>query len=517
MPLGIGIWRYLVLPGVGLVLGLLVARYGGEKGWLAGRVRAYTPGRGVAVLFLLGVVAFGGLTLARYLTWHSFVHDLGSYDQKVWMASLQTDWWEMLRQTWRGGIEVSPCGRVREWGVCHFQPLHVIPALLYRLWASPILLLVIEVLTVMSGLIPLHRLATRRLGDPQLAVGVCVLYLLFPAVQFNALLDFRPDFVVIPLLLWGFLLADQGRFVPALVVVGAAGLMKETLILTWGMFGLYLWLRHGRRRLGVAVFAVSLIAFYLVTFWLLSGPSASEGGFLLDKYFHTMGPSLLLRRDKLLYLAALFGPLASLPLLSPVSLLPALPTLGISLLSSDVSHASIHSQYSSSSIAPIFVALLDVMGRPSPGRISWLTPTRLVRGLVVLSLFVTVAIGPTPLSVNFWRQSWGGHWHYTQYVPDRQATLDRAARLIPSDPHIPVLSQNDLNSAHLAHRYAYFAFPNQLPRADYVLLDTRRLPFVYWTPEPDRYRALVEELRGSDRWRIVFDEDGVLLFRRAQP
>jgi hypothetical protein len=47
----------------------------------------------------------------------------------------------------------------------------------------------------MSGLIPLYRLAGRRLGDPQLAVGVCVLYLRFPAVQFNALLDFRPDFV----------------------------------------------------------------------------------------------------------------------------------------------------------------------------------------------------------------------------------------------------------------------------------------------------------------------------------
>ena len=80
------------------------------------------------------------------------------------MASLQTDWWEMLRQTWRGGIDVSPCGRVREWGVCHFQPLHVIPVLLYRLWASPTILLGIVVLTVMSGLIPLYRLGCRRLG-----------------------------------------------------------------------------------------------------------------------------------------------------------------------------------------------------------------------------------------------------------------------------------------------------------------------------------------------------------------
>ena len=516
MPLEIGVWRYLVLPGVGLVLGLLVARYGGEKGWLAGRARAYTPGRCVAVLFLLGVVAFGGLTLARYLTWHSFVHDLGSYDQKVWMVSLQTDWWEMLRQTWRGGVEVSPCGQVREWGICHFQPLHVVSALLYRLWASPTSLLLIEVLAVMSGLIPLYHLATRRLGDPRLAVGICALYLLFPAVQFNALLDFRPDFVAIPLLLWGFLLADQGRLVPALIVVGVAGLMKETLILTWGGFGLYVWLRHGRRWLGLAVFGVSVVAFYLVAFRLLSGPSVSEGGFLVDKYFRAMDPGLVLRHGKLLYLAALFGPLAGLPLLSPVSLLPALPTLGISLLSGDVTHTSIQSQYSASAVAPIFVALLDVLARLAPGGTSWLTQTQLVRGLVVLSLFVTVAIGPTPLSMNFWSRAWGGHWHYTQYLPDRQDVLNRAERLIPTDPTVAVVAQNDINSARLAHRFGYFAFPNELSRADYVLLDLRRLPFVYWTPEPQRYAGLVENLRANPDWSVIFEEEGVLVFRRVR-
>jgi hypothetical protein len=157
------------------------------------------------------------------------------------------------------------------------------------------------------------------------------------------------------------------------------------------------------------------------------------------------------------------------------------------------------------------------MARPLPDRIAWLVPARLVRGLIVLSLFMTMALGPTPLSVNFWREPWGGHWHYTRYVPDRQATLDRAAGLVPSDPRVAVVTQNDVNSVHLAHRYAYFAFPNQLSRADYVLLDTRRWPFVYWTPEPERYRALVEELRGSDRWQVAFDEEGVLLFRRVRP
>jgi hypothetical protein len=65
MPLGIGAWRYLVLPGVALVPGTLVARYGRHEAWLAGRLRACPPRRSVAILFALGALPFGGLTLAR--------------------------------------------------------------------------------------------------------------------------------------------------------------------------------------------------------------------------------------------------------------------------------------------------------------------------------------------------------------------------------------------------------------------------------------------------------------------
>jgi hypothetical protein len=118
--------------------------------------------------------------------------------------------------------------------------------------------------------------------------------------------------------------------------------------------------------------------------------------------------------------------------------------------------------------------------------------------------------------MNFWSRSWGGHWHLSQYLPDRQPVLDRTERLIPTDPGVVVVTQNDVNSSRLAHRYGYYAFPNELERADYVLLDTWRLPFVYWTPEPGRYAELVRSLRGNPDWRVIFDEEGVLVFRRER-
>lgn len=513
---GIGVVRYLLLPSIGLVAAYIVARWA-ARGEPPGRVLIrLAPRAWLAALVILGTLTFGGMVTARYLTWHSFVHDLGSYDQKVWLVSIQQESWAILQQTWRGGVGPSPCGLDRYWGVCHFQPLHLIPGLLYKVWASPLLLLWLQVLAIMSGMIPLFLLARARVGDPLGGVAVCLLYLVFPAVQYNAILDFRPDFVAIPILLWAFLLADRGRFTLAVATAAGMALMKETLLLSLAGFGLFVWFRFGRRALGLATFSAGLLAFYLVAFRLLSGQGSSEAEFFISKYFLRGTPAHLLLRDKVIYLAALFGPLGGLPLLSPVALLPAVPSLAISMLSSLPTHASIHSQYSASAIGPLFVALLDVLPRLRARLGNKARPLPVVAGLVTLGVFVSFAIGPTPLSMNFWNRAWGGHWHYTQYLPDRQAVLNRAEDLIPTDPRVAVVAQNDVNSARLAHRYAYYSFPNEVERADYVLLDAGRLPFVYWTPEPERYRELLGGLRASPDWRVVFEEEGVLIFKRER-
>ncbi len=338
---------------------------------------------------------------------------------------------------------------------------------------------------------------------------------MFPAVQYNALLDFRPDFIAIPLLLWAFLLTERGRLGPALAVAAVGGLMKETLILAFAGFGLYVWLRAGRRALGLSAFAGGLLAFYLVAFHLLSGPAGSEAAYLGHRYFE-QGVAAVLHSQKLVYLGALFGPLAGLPLLAPLALLPGLPSLAVSLLSSDVTHFSITSQYSASLVAPLFLALLDALAWLRARLGDRAQPFPILAGVVTLSAFVSLAVGATPLSLNFWSRAWGGHWHVAQYLPDRQAVLDRAERLIPTDPGAVVVTQNDVNSARLAHRYGYFAFSNELERADYILLDTRRLPFVYWTPEPERYAELVRGLQGNADWRVIFDEGGVLVFRHER-
>lgn len=219
---------------------------------------------------------------------------------------------------------------------------------------------------------------------------------------------------------------------------------------------------------------------------------------------------------KLRYLEALFVPVAFLPLLSLPELIPAIPCLAISLLSSNPDYSSIDAQYSASVIAPVFAAFFLAVARFPRVLGEGTRPIPVLGGIAVVSLFATFGLGATPLSGNFWSASWGGRWHVAQYRPDRGQALDRATALIPTDPNIVVVTQNDINSKPLAHRSNFFAFPYALERADYVLLDTGRQPYVYWTWDPQGYRAILKELKDDPTYQTVFDEDGVLLLERRK-
>lgn len=524
--------QYLLIPVTGLLVGWVTMRWMTNREISRDSIAGMRANRILWLLAVIAVVTMGGMVAARYLTWHSFIYDLGSYDQKAWLVAEQRTPLGMLEQTYKGGVRLSPCGLNRNWGVCHFQPTFLIFGLLYRIWESPLVLLGVQVVVVVSGVVPVFLLA-RDHFSPVAGTAAATIYLLYPAVQFNGVLDFRPDHLAIPAMLWAYVLARRGYPLAAVGVAGLPGLAKDTLFLNWAFFGLYLALRHRRRMLGGTTLVAGLAVFYVVRFRLLDFGALSEGQFMIGRFFpelsaltagdpskvagDPMGVLLrLIQPHKLLYLDALLLPMAFLPIRAMTELLPAVPSLAISILSVSAEHASIDSQYAASVVGPALAALFMSIStlRTLFGRV--VAPVPVLTGLVVLSAFVSFGLGPTPLSLNFWNLMWGGRWHITQYLPDRQHALERAARLIPTDRDVVVVAQNDVNSKRLAHRYDFFAFPNALDRADYVMLDAHRQPYVYWAPDPQRYQALLRGLLVNPAYRLSFDEDGVLLFERSQ-
>jgi hypothetical protein len=90
-----------------------------------------------------------------------------------------------------------------------------------------------------------------------------------------------------------------------------------------------------------------------------------------------------------------------------------------------------------------------------------------------------------------------------------ESAARRALAVVPDDA--PVSATNALG-AHLSARRRIFSFP-VLREAEWVVVDTRRLTYLD-SLRPERARPALAALRRDADWRLVFAEDGVLVFRR---
>jgi hypothetical protein len=97
------------------------------------------------------------------------------------------------------------------------------------------------------------------------------------------------------------------------------------------------------------------------------------------------------------------------------------------------------------------------------------------------------------------------------HVTAHDRIADRALRLIPSNA--PVSATNVLGG-HLSERRRIFSFP-RLRDAEWVAIDETRPSYLDRADAPASGTAAVRRLRNDKRWRLVFSEDGVLIFRRV--
>ena len=187
------------------------------------------------------------------------------------------------------------------------------------------------------------------------------------------------------------------------------------------------------------------------------------------------------------YLAQLLFPLLFLPLAAPLAALAAVPELALNLLSSTVTQTSVRTHYAA--VATPALVAAAVFGAARLGR------PRLAYSALVAAAAGTILLGPLGrIDVSADRHD---------------AAARRAVALIPADAAV---SATNALGAHLSARRRIFSFP-VLGEAEWVAVDERRLTFLD-SLEPDRARPALAALRRDERWRRVFAEDGVLVFRR---
>jgi uncharacterized membrane protein len=418
-----------------------------------------------------------------------------------------------LRVTDLQGEQISRLG-------AHVDPILVLFAPLWWVWPSPAMLLTVQAVVVALGAAPVFWLGRKHLRSERAALGFALAYLLYPAVQWLTLNEFHPVALAAPLLLFALWYLDEDRLVAFAAFAVLAALCKEEIPLVIAAFGLWYALSRRRWLAGAAIAvggaAGAALAIGVVVPHFNEGASSafygrydevggSPGGILRTA---VTDPGELIRvafdERGIDYLAALGLPLALLFLASPLALV-AVPELAINLLSATPTQTSIHFHYTAGAIpALIGGAVLGAaaLERRRPGLAGPLATVAVAAALVG-----NYRLGPLPI----WRELPGGEdlQAYSTHVSAHDETAARAVELIPDDA---VVSATNSLGAHLSARRRVLSFP-YIRDATWVAADETQPGYAdRIAPLPTAVR--LARLRRNPNWRLVFSEDGVVVFRR---
>ena len=420
----------------------------------------WRPRRVLVIGLALYAIAYSFVTVTRHLTLRTHALDLGYYVQLTWNLA-------------RGAGPRVSLPEMHAWGD-HFSPIMYLFVPAFWVVPGPVVLLVAQSVALALGALPVFGIAARRLGDERPAAVFAVLYLVNSTLHSINVRDFHAAALAIPLLLAAIYFAEAEK--PWLLAAAVLLTLTTREDATLPVMGLGLWLAIARRRwFGGGAMAFGALALLLVdTRWVIPFFRGEPYPHLV-RYAH-LGSSVpeivasLLRHPlralagiitapRLVYLTALFAPLAFLPLLAPGLMLAALPVLLENLLGRDPVLFDYRTQYQSFVLPFLFAGAIvgyDRLARRRPG--PWPRTPLAVAMLVSLAMAAGMF---NSLSVErFWpKPAHRMSWEVMAQVPPGVA-------LSAQDGYVPYLSLRPL----------VFVFPVGLERADYVLIHTPSLP-----------------------------------------
>jgi uncharacterized membrane protein len=456
-------------------------------------------GRGFCVLIASLLFA---MPIAKFISLHSDFYDLGQYATLHYGIAFHGGWGRLF--------------------ATHAHLLAVPYVLIYRLFPGNLTLVVLQsaVVVLSAGL---YLAYWQHLKLPFPVAGV-LLYLLSFSTWFAVLFDFHFEHLIFPIIFGFFLVVELSDRPWAQILAVAIGLLlclvKEVYPLSAAMLGLYLILAKRWYAAGAVLFLVSLVYFFFVT--LVAIPHFSGGastGELWNSGFgylgHTtteilhniLGEPLTLIRDilgtprKLLYLFVLLGWLAFLPLFRPLALLPALPIIGISLLSHNVHHYYLGHQYTVPIAAVTLIAAAQAMKVFSDtAKFRWVT------AMLVTAVVAQIAFGPSPISRLFWSANIF-NYHWTAYVlDDHDRKLKQAIEdFVPVDDRLVISMQNAINTDRLTNRSLAASYP-------YAVFDAANS--LEETVPGDRPRSILADFVVLDRHRPLSFQDDICVYDR---
>ncbi len=458
-------------------------------------------------------------SVSNHFAFGSNAWDLGVYNQALYSALTRC---RLFYHT--VDLPGNPTGSF--FGV-HFSPIMFLLLPIYAIHPDPVTLLILRPVIVAIGAIPLYWIARDKLNS-RFLIGLLVIgYFIYPPVL-EASFNFDLEVFLIPLFLFSIYYMTKDNLPRAYAFLILALMVNEFVPFIVIAAGIYYLLSHsrsvvaeiGQRRLprslvfsaililtGVLwwILATSTISYFnptaLNTKWewgelgqdpraiittVLTNPSKAINALVSDGY------------RKTLYVSTLFGPLAFLSLLDPLTLIMSGPWLVASLLSIDPLYYAVGFQYAA--FVSVFIFVSAINGAKRFARLSgWITKnlhhTIPVSDLLLVALTATVLLFPLAQTAS---------------VPDSPDIVRQSISMVPPEASVSAMPEF---FPHFSNRLE--AYPYYKKNVDFVLVDIYSWWYDVTLPRPTHTAPKWIEADIGSEYGIALNANGIILYEKG--
>lgn len=413
----------------------------------------------VAAIFYVAVA--GGISLFRHMSYQSGIEDVGNTMHMFY--SLRDG---IINLDWSGIKENA------SYFFDNFSPMYYVflPVYIILPWFGT--LLVLQVIMIVSGLIPLILLCKKFNVRKSATVIFALIYVMYPALSCGCYTGLYENCLLVPALLWMLYFIEQENTKIVAIMAIFALLICEEAVVYVACIGIYLMVNKRKYIGGLVLFAGS-IGYYILMVNILKHFGGTEISMGLSNYIDNgdgsiidvirnfiVNPGYVLKEsfapEKLAFLMLMLMPLAFLPLASKKisKQVLLLPLLILNLAPDYAAKYSIFDQYAFGSAAIFIYLSVSNYGEMEE---------RTKKYFAAIALCASIVFLPTGAmsDVGYISDYFKNHKQYEQ--------LSEAIRDIPKDSSV---AASELFMAHVSAREEVYQYPCD-EKTDVIVLDSR--------------------------------------------
>ena len=470
------------------------------------------------ILFLIAsiyVIIVSTFALSRHYTFGTNTWDLGIYSQSLYST---LNHGKILYYT--AELAGNPSGSL--FGI-HFSPFLFLLVPVYAIYQNPVTLLILRPIAISIGLIPLYWIIRdQQLNSRLLTFFLATIYLIYPPIT-TPLSNFDVEVFLPALFLFAIHYFRKGKLLHSYLFVVLALMTNEFVPLIVMAMAVYVFLSdrkkifnglRSKKLTKTAIFSITLLLSGLLFFNLAStvitafnpnalstkwewGELGTSPGEIVTNVLTNPAKTINIffnnGQSKFVYITSLFGPLAFLSFLDPLTLIMTLPWLAASLLSINPLYYAIGTQYPAFISPFLFVAAIN--GIKKLVNISSRGMLKKIAFLMFITLLVSTLLLPT-----------GDYFSVTKAEETTRMALDK----IPSTASVSAMPEV---CPHLCNRLEVYPYFKR--GVDYVLFNVYSWWYTVTLPKPAHTSPRWCEAEIDDEYGIIVNANGVLLYKKG--